>query len=367
MTETNIDPLNDYIQTAPVQYINRRDALQESGKFIKPWGNKCLISSGEKAWRAGGEKLTNSLADHGLEWELETFKGECCEKNIESIKSEARNFGADLIIGVGGGKSLDTAKVAAERLNLPMVCVPTVAATCAAVTALSVLYSSSGEFLQNIYLEENPNLVIVPPKIIAEAPVKYIRAGILDSLSKWFEGRVVFSGLEEPTVFASSALNLSKMLNQNMQDKAEDAVNLVQENKLEGTLTDVIDLNIFLTGIIQSLGQIACRGAAAHAVHDGLTRLKESHEILHGIKVGYGIIVQLFLEERNAKEIMDTVSFFKNLDMTPSLAGLGLPREDRDLRKVAQKAVEDPLMDNMPFEVSSDMVREAMERVEEII
>ncbi len=367
MAEKNIDPLNDYMQTAPVQYINRKGSLKESGKFVKSWGSRCFISSGKKAWGAAGDQLTNSLEDHGLNWELNRFEGECCRENIEEISSKAEKMGADLIIGVGGGKSLDTAKAAAEKNEVPIVCVPTVAATCAAVTALSVLYTSSGEFLKNLYFRRSPNLVIVPPQIIAEAPVKYIQAGILDSLAKWYEGRAVFSGLEEPTVFASSALNLSRLINQKMEEKAEKAVSSVEKDKLDETVTYVLDLNIYLTGVVQSLGQIACRGAGAHAVHDGLTALDESHDILHGIKVGYGIIVQLLLEGRDREEVKQTASFFRNLNTTPSLEGLGLPRTQSNLQKIAEKSVEDPLMDNMPFEVTPDMVIDAMKKAEEII
>jgi hypothetical protein len=51
------------------------------------------------------------------------------------------------VIGVGGGALLDSAKVLARRLGVPLVAIPTIAATCAAWTPLSVWYSDAGQAL----------------------------------------------------------------------------------------------------------------------------------------------------------------------------------------------------------------------------
>ena len=55
--------------------------------------------------------------------------------NIAAIKAGAQKHKANVIVGVGGGKSIDAAKQAAADLGLPVVCIPTIAATCAATTA----------------------------------------------------------------------------------------------------------------------------------------------------------------------------------------------------------------------------------------
>lgn len=360
-----IDHESAYFQTAPAQYVNRSGALKEGGKFVSRWGKRALISGGRRALDSVRDEFYPSLDKWGVEREERLFSGDCTDKNMGLVAEKAKGFGADVVVGVGGGKALDTAKGAAGLLGLPVVTVPTIAATCAATTALSVVYDQKGEFLRDQFFPTNPNLVLIDPGVIARAPVKYLRSGIFDALSKWYEGRVVFQGLENPDVFSLSAITLAELLNDRLWEHAEEAVALAEADSLGGPLSEVIDLNVYLTGVVQSLGQITCRGAAAHAVHNGLTTMEESHDLLHGLKVGYGIVVQLFLEGKPEKEIEEVVSFLRRLGLEPSLDGLGLPADPAKLGPAARKAADDTVIKRMPFEVTAEMVEKAMAEVEE--
>ena len=203
---------------------------------------------------------------------------------------------ADLVIGVGGGKSLDAAKAAAWACNVPVVTVPTIAATCAAVSPLSINYTPDGVFERALYLPSPPNLVIADASVIARAPTFYLASGIFDALAKWYEGSAVYRGISNPHVFTTSALCLAETLNTEMERQAVAALEQARAGRAGEELRQIVDLNIYVTGIIQGLGFHTLRGGAAHAVHNGLTLLEESHHLLHGLKVGYGILVQQFLE-----------------------------------------------------------------------
>lgn len=359
-----LNPQTAYLQTAPAQYVNEKDILLKSGLYISRWGKKALISGGVKALKSIEDRLFSSLDQSNIKWQKRTFRGECSDENISEIIRKAKEMEADVIIGVGGGKALDSAKTAAELCMLPIVCVPTVAATCAASSAFSVIYTDEGEFKRDHFLTTNPNLVMIDPEVIANAPVDYLKSGIFDALSKWYEGQAVLSGIKKPDLYTISAMKLAKILYEKMNKNALSAVESVIKNQVSESLSEVIDLNIYLTGVIQSLGQTTSRGAAAHAIHNGLTIMEESHDLLHGVKVAYGIIVQLLMENKSEKELQQVISFFRELGINPSLKGLVLPFDKDVLNKVAIKAAEDTVMKNMPFVVEPSMILEAMAELE---
>lgn len=96
-----------------------------------------------------------------------------------------------VVIGVGGGTLLDSAKVLARRTGVPLVAIPTIAATCAAWTPLSVWYSDAGQALNFEIFDDANFLVLVEPRIILNAPAEYLLAGIGDTLAKWYEAVVL--------------------------------------------------------------------------------------------------------------------------------------------------------------------------------
>jgi glycerol dehydrogenase len=359
-----IDPNVDYLLTAPVQYISGPNTLDDCGRFIVKWGQNVLVSGGNKGLKSVESKLFPALETAGVKYETNLFAGECSDENIAVLVDKVRRMELDAIVGIGGGKSLDAAKRAAEICNVPVICIPTIAATCAAASVLAVIYTEEGVHKKDHYLGKNPNLVLVDTKIIAKAPVEYFESGILDSLSKWYEGKTAFKGVSNPDIFAMSALKLAELLNEVMEKEAVNAVQAVKQQQATMAVTQITDLNIYLAAVIQSIAK-KTRGAAAHSIHAGLSVIPQSHAILHGYKVGYGIVTQLFMEKAESIEIERVVKFFRQLDLEPSFKGLGLPFEADLLRQVAEKAILSDPMKNMPFEVRAEQVIVAMERVEE--
>jgi glycerol dehydrogenase len=161
-------------------------------------------------------------------------------------------------------------------------------------------------------------------------------------------------------------LKLAELLNAIMEKEAVNAVQAVKQQQISNAVTKITDLNIYLAAMIQSIGK-KTRGAAAHAIHAGLSVIPESHVILHGYKVGYGIVAQLFMEKVDLAKIGQVVNFFRQLDLEPSFKGLGLPFEADLLREVAEKAILSDTMKNMPFEVRPEEVIAAIEQVEKAI
>ena len=306
-----------FVRTGPSQYVNRPGILSVAGECIAPWGNRALISGGVKALAASEKALTKSLDKAGIPWRKLLFTGESSPANIARIKRNAQDHRANVIIGVGGGKSLDAAKQAATELGLPAVCIPTIAATCSATTALSVIYDDHGEFQRVCVQPRNPSLVLVDPVIITRSPGIYLRAGILDSLAKWYEGRAVMPMVPNPDVPSAAAFQLAEVLYQGHKKYAIEAVRLNAQRRVDDSLVQTLDIVIHLTGVIQTLGKGTLFTGLAHPVHNGLTLMKESHHVLHGLKVGYGIMVQLCVEKCPKKEFEDVLAFFRSWVWSP--------------------------------------------------
>jgi glycerol dehydrogenase len=92
--------------------------------------------------------------------------------------------------------------------------------------------------------------------------------------------------------------------------------------------------------------------------------MEESHDILHGLKVGYGIMVQLVVQNCPKKEFDDALSFFRKLGLQPSLRGLKLPYDPAMVLRVAEKAANDPDIGPVNFKVSKQIIAAAMHKLE---
>ena len=364
MTRSSVPTNVSFVRTGPAQYVNRAGILRQAGESIAPWGSRALISSGRRAWAAAEKPLLKSLDKSGIAWRQHLFTGESSHANIARIKAAARKMKANVIIGVGGGKSLDAAKQSAVELHLPVVCIPTIAATCAATTAISIVYDDHGVYQEAIVHARNPSLVIVDPEIITRSPGQYLRAGILDSLAKWYEGRSVWPCVRKPDVQTVAAIQLSEVLYQGHRKHAVAAVRLNARHHIDYPLIHTLDIVIFLTGMIQTLARGTLFTALAHPVHNGLTLIPESHDVLHGLKVGYGIVVQLCVEKCPPKEFNDVVSFFRQMGLEPSLKGLKLPYNREMLLRVGEKAAADPGIGPLSYPVNKFVIASAMEELE---
>lgn len=347
------------LAVAPAQVIRGSGVLAQAGTAIARLGQRPLVVGGDRTLTVVKPFLA---AWQGLAIAEATYGADCSETALAQLKQAAAGHQADVVIGVGGGKALDTAKLLAHQWGCPVVTIPTSAATCAAWTALSNVYSEQGAFLYDVPLPHCPELLLLDYDLIATASRRTLVAGIGDALAKWYEASVS-SGTSTQALIIS-AVQQARVLRDLLFQKSAAAL----QSPGEADWREVVDASVLLAGVIGGLGGAQCRTVAAHAVHNGLTHLLASHGTLHGEKVAYGILVQLRLEEMVQGNQLATsarqqlLKFYGEIGLPQALEDLGLQQITlADLRQAAEVACR-PQSDihHLPFVVTPEQLMAAM-------
>ncbi len=349
--------------SSPSRYTQGKHATAQLGAEMKQLGlqGPAIILAGRSAQRLLSDVWTETFGDAGIEFSVTPFGGECSHAEIERIKSAAREAGAHVVIGAGGGKVLDAARAAASDLDLPVVNCPTVASSDAPCSALSVIYTEEGVFQEYRFYPKNPDLVLVDTYVIAQGPVRLLVAGMGDALATMFEAQTCVEGhIQNMRGGAStqSALALAELCYRTLLNDGPAAKQAVESGVVSPALERLVEANTLLSG----LGFESSGLAAAHAVHNGLTAAPGTHPYFHGEKVAFGTLVQLVLEGKPQNRIDEVLTFSTGLGLPITLAEVGLADIETELlNQVAARATaEGETIHNEPFEVRPDMVADAI-------
>ena len=346
---------------SPNRYVQGRGELKNLPEHAKKSGKKLFVIISASGLKRVRDLLEKSFENTGMELVFEEFQGECCETEIKRLGSRFQENKCDLVVGVGGGKIHDSAKAAAYYQGAPVVIIPTIASTDAPCSALSVIYSETGVFERYLFLNSNPDLVLVDTDIIAAAPSRLLVSGMGDALATYFEARAVAASGAlscaggKPT---KGALALAKLCYETLLEDGVKAKLAVEAGACTQAVENIIEANTYLSGIGFESGGLA----GAHAIHNGLTVIKDCHHLYHGEKVAFGTLTQLVLENAGQKLLEEVIGFCMDVGLPTTFAELGMARPDKDLlMEAAVRACSpDDTLVNMPFEVTPEMVYAAM-------
>ncbi|WP_199247872.1 iron-containing alcohol dehydrogenase family protein [[Phormidium] sp. ETS-05] len=341
---------------------NAGEANRQVSEAIARLGSRPVIVGGNNSLAVTVPRLEPVLQQHRLIAVSSSYLPDCSDNSLAKLTEAVTAHRGDMIIGTGGGKALDAAKLLAYRCGLPVVTIPTSGATCAAWTALSNVYSDQGAFLYDVPLDRCPDLLILDYDIIATAPQRTLVAGIGDAIAKWYEASVS-SGHSQDTLIIA-AVQQARVLRDILLQKAASALGQPGSQ----IWREVVDATVLLAGVIGGLGGAQCRTVAAHAVHNGLTHIDPHHHTIHGEKVAYGILVQLRLEEMvqgnqlAATARQQLIKFYTDIGLPQTIDDLNLGEiSSQDLQTAAEIACK-PNSDihHLPFEVTPTQLIAAM-------
>ena len=296
----------------------------------------------------------------GVAMHLEQVPPECTEAAIARAAHAASSIGATAIAGLGGGKTLDLARAAADECRIPFLSVPTAASSDAPCSALAVIYDDAGRVVQDRFVRVSPALVLVDSQVIVEAPARLFAAGIGDALATWFEARSCQrSGAPNLVGGAQTllAMQIAETCFRTLLDYAPEALSDVRVNWVSEAVERVIEANILLSGVGFESGGVA----TAHAIHHGLSDMPETHAALHGEKVAFGILVGLMLEDAPADLVGDVLRLLRATGLPTHLSDLGITAPSIAAPIVARRACRaGEIIHNEPLSVTEARVMAAI-------
>ncbi|WP_367925002.1 glycerol dehydrogenase [uncultured Ruthenibacterium sp.] len=346
---------------SPSRYVQGKGELGNLCTHAERLGKEFFVLVSASGKKRVEDKLEHSAQQAGAKLVYEIFNGECSQTEIDRVLASLKASGCNVVVGIGGGKIHDTAKAVAHYADVPVVIVPTIASTDAPCSALSVIYTDDGVFDRYLFLPANPNLVLVDTDVVSAAPARLLVSGMGDALATYFEARACEASGATNCVGGKvtlAAMQLARLCYETLLADGLKAKLAVQRKACTKAVENIIEANTYLSGVGFESGGLA----GAHAIHNGLTAIPETHNLYHGEKVAFGTLVQLVLENADLDELEQVMDFCLEVGLPITLEDLGIKNaSEEQLMEVAKLAcAEGDTLHNMPFPVTPETVYAAI-------
>jgi glycerol-1-phosphate dehydrogenase [NAD(P)+] len=289
--------------------------LDETGDVCKKLISEknVTVVSGPTTMKIAGEQVINVLQESGYNVTEEIIT-EAVPDVVDQVQESSKNSG--VIMGVGGGKVIDVAKLAATNNQIPFFSIPTTAAHDGMASPRASIKKSDG----SVSLPANaPFAIIADTKIISQAPFRFLASGfsdIISNLTAVEDWKLAYKLLNEP--FSDSAAALSLM-----------TANLLIEQADNVRPGHVGSAGIVVKGLISSGIAISIANNSRPASG---SEHKFSHALdviapkpaLHGEQCGVGTIMMMYLQGGNWKQIR---SVLKKVNAPTTAKELGIEDE----------------------------------------
>jgi glycerol dehydrogenase len=323
---------------SPQRYYQGSGALDLLPRICAEVGGMPAVVIDEDVLGIVGERLRALLED--MPHILLPFSSEVTVPEMETLASAAREAGAGLIVGIGGGKALDAAKGVALRCGLRFISVPTVASNDGPIGMALAVYDEHHRISAIEAMPRSPDAVIVDTQLIAGAPAHFLRCGIGDAIAKKFEAE---ASLHDGGKSAHHAPQLRTGLYPNAAFEA------------------VVEANILMAGLGFENGGLGL----AHGLTRGLVRTPIIDQAPHGFHVAYGLLVQFAVEARDEDFVADIEAFYREIGLPLSLADLGCSTVTREqIEAIAAFTTAAPKGAYLIVSASAEQIVAGIEKVE---
>ncbi|MDB6052141.1 MAG: hypothetical protein JWR17_4887 [Pseudomonas sp.] len=354
------------IFAATSRYVQGDGALDLLGQQCQVLGRSAFVITDTEIAQLLGERVINSFQAADVACSLQIFPGEITHAAIAVLARDAMGFGADMIVGLGGGKALDTAKGVALRLGLRSVSVPTIASNDGPASAAIAVYDDNHIMQDILHLPRNPDLVLVDTRVITNAPVRFLRAGIGDAISKKFEAEACAAAGAHTllgTPASITGLMAANTCYEIIRKHAAGALRAVEAKEVNDDLEALVEAAVLLSTLSFENGGLSL----SHAIARGFSYLNRANGTLHGDHVAYGLLVQLVMERRPTAFIEELCAYYREIGLPTRLEDFGLNHPTpEEVRALAVNAMVSPSAARFAPPVDADQLEAAIKRVEQL-
>lgn len=348
------------IQT-PYEYVNESNIINKTGNYVKVLGKNALIIGGKTALSITQNDIVESFKENDIKFLIKEFTGYPTKKIISEFATFGKEQKIDVVVGVGGGRAIDTTKAVGNKLNIPIVAIPTIAATCASWAAVSIIYDEEGNQVDFFDSQRSANLILADTQILFEAPDRYLKAGIIDTLAKWYESKPNLKKNND-SLQLKLQIKIAKLGFDILIEKSNKYLSSVDRKNNFNDFKQIVDSIILIAGLVGSVKSDGFHGGLAHPFYNSTTQIPETRNRLHGEKVGFGILTQLVLEERPREQLIDTFNLFRNLGVPITLKEVGIVNDVEEkvnfiAEDVSKKSV---FYRGIDYELTSDIIKKAI-------
>lgn len=342
----------------PLRYLQGPGALDLLGTLVAPFGPHPLVVTDPHVHAMLGSRLADLLA--GLEPQILLLTGEITAPAVAELAARGSGRGAGVVVGVGGGKSLDAAKAVSLRLGLPVITVPTVASNDSPTSGAVAMYDDHHRMVSVDRLPANPHAVVVDTALVAAAPVRFLRAGLGDAISKSLEvaGCAAGTGVTplgtRPLLVGSA---LADACYATIRRHGLAGLAACERSEVTPALEALVEAVVLLSGLGFENGGLSL----AHSLTRGLMQARGAKDAMHGEHVAWATLVQLRVEAATGSVIGDLSRFLSQCGLPTSLAALGMPAATPDeIRAIAQATMTAPHLLNLASAVTENALVRAI-------
>jgi glycerol dehydrogenase len=348
---------------SPRRYVQGPGVAALIGEELARLGRSAIFVAEDEIWRMVSAQVTASCQRAGVSGQHVRFGGEVTRAEIERLHAACAGKAPDIVVAIGGGKTIDASKALGTRLGARMVTMPTIASNDSPTSHIFVIYDEDHRLVAVERMPANPDLVIVDTAIVVRAPAILLSAGIGDAVVKQFEveqchragSNNVFGGRG-----SIAALALARACHDTLRRDGPAALAAVARGVPDEALENVVEACVLMSGLAFESGGLSI----CHAMTRGLSAVKGPAQALHGLQVAYGLLVQLELERREAAFVDDMRRFFAATGLPVSLGELGFDGTSADILTIAELTVQAPHARNFQRPLVAGDIMAAIEAVE---